>query len=173
MRICCVFSAYAYNYKVLLKQASDNGNFNFLFINNFICSDNIKVIFLNIKIFHFEVRVTNVSLWIRNSVQANSLNLTAGISETFTCTTSVSRPLPTIIWYIGRTEQKRVVGTESNFAFIPKITDNGQQVYCKAFNIQPESEALLSDKVVLNVKGKSNLKLANILLLYCIMSLRS
>jgi hypothetical protein len=105
---------------------------------------------------HFTVRVAKVSLKIENSSRVSSLNVTDGISEIFKCTTSDSRPLPTIVWYIGQTEKKRVVGTESTLAFIPSITDSGKEVYCKAFNIQPENEALCSNKVSLYVKGKCN-----------------
>ncbi|XP_060565943.1 uncharacterized protein LOC132724974 [Ruditapes philippinarum] len=100
----------------------------------------------------YAVRVAKVSLKIGNSSKASSLNVTDGISEIFKCTTSYSRPLPTIVWYIGRTEKIRVVGTESTLAFIASKADTGKDVYCKAFNIQPENEALFSNKVSLHVK---------------------
>ncbi|XP_060594148.1 uncharacterized protein LOC132748517 [Ruditapes philippinarum] len=104
----------------------------------------------------FAVRVAKVSLKIGNSSRVSSLNVTDGISEIFKCTTSDSRPLPTIVWHIGQTEKKRVVGTESTLAFIPSITDSGKEVYCKAFNIQPENEALSSNKVSLYVKERAS-----------------
>ncbi|XP_060565945.1 uncharacterized protein LOC132724975 [Ruditapes philippinarum] len=104
----------------------------------------------------FAVRVAKVSLNIEGSSRVSSINATDGISEIFKCTTSDSRPIPTIVWYIGRTEKIRVVGTESTLAFIPSITDTGKNVYCKAFNIQPENEALSSNKVSLYVKERAS-----------------
>ncbi|XP_060575978.1 uncharacterized protein LOC132733354 [Ruditapes philippinarum] len=101
----------------------------------------------------FAVRVAKVSLKIGSRSRVSSLNVTDGISEIFKCTTSDSRPLPTIVWYIGQTEKKRVVGTESTLAFIPSIMDSGKEVYCKAFNIQPENKSLSSNKVSLYVRG--------------------
>ncbi|XP_060576865.1 uncharacterized protein LOC132734171 [Ruditapes philippinarum] len=117
-------------------------------------SDEVKIqSSVNIR---FAVRVARVSLKIENSSRVSSLNVTDGISEVFKCTTSDSRPLPTIVWYIGRTEKKRVVGTESTHAFIPSISESGKEVYCKAFNIQPENEALSSNKVSLYVRERAS-----------------
>ncbi|XP_060607413.1 kin of IRRE-like protein 1 [Ruditapes philippinarum] len=102
----------------------------------------------------FAVRVLTVTLKDGNSVPSNSLEVTNGEPHTLTCTSSVSRPTATIIWYFGGQEQKRETTNTSSFTFTPEYTDNQNQVYCKAFNIQSESQAVSSNIVSLYVKVK-------------------
>jgi hypothetical protein len=98
--------------------------------------------------------VTSVSLVSGNTSLVGTINVTVGILSNMTCITSESRPTPTIIWYSGQEEKERLLNSSNaNFSLIPEIEDNGKEVYCKAFNIQPENEALSSNKVLLNVKS--------------------
>ncbi|XP_060575518.1 uncharacterized protein LOC132732981 isoform X2 [Ruditapes philippinarum] len=107
----------------------------------------------------FAVKVTSVSLVSGNTSLVGTINVTVGILSNMTCTPSESRPTPTVIWYSGQEEKERVLNSSnSNFALIPKIEDNGKDVYCKAFNIQPENEAVSSNRVLLNVKERATVK---------------
>jgi hypothetical protein len=108
---------------------------------------------------HFaSVRVSTVTLKDGNSVPSNSLEVTNGEPHTLTCKSSVSRPTATIIWYFGGQKNKTETTKTSTFTFTPEQSDNQKQVYCKAFNIQSESQAVSSNIVSLNVKGISNPK---------------
>jgi hypothetical protein len=104
------------------------------------------------------VRVSTVTLNNGNSAPANPLEVNNEELHTLTCTSSVSRPTATIIWYFGGQEQKRETTNTSSFTFTPEYSDNQKQVYCKAFNIQSESQAVSSNIVLLYVKGISNPK---------------
>ncbi|XP_060607414.1 hemicentin-1-like [Ruditapes philippinarum] len=102
----------------------------------------------------FAVRVSTVTLKDGNSVPSNSLEVNSGEPHTLTCTSSVSRPTATIIWYFGGQEKKRETTRTSSFTFTPEYSDNQKQVYCKAFNIQSENQAVSSNIVSLYVKVK-------------------
>jgi hypothetical protein len=102
------------------------------------------------------VHVSTVTLNNGNSIASNPLEVDSGEPHTLTCTSSVSRPTATIIWYFGGQEKKRETTRKSTFIFLPEYSDNQKQVYCKAFNIRPESQAVSSDVVSLFVRGISN-----------------
>jgi hypothetical protein len=102
------------------------------------------------------VRVTTVTLKDGNSVSSNPLEVNSGEPHTLTCTSSVSRPTATIIWYFGGQKSKTETTMTSSFTFTPEYSDNQKQIYCKAFNIQAESQAVSSNIVSLYVKGISN-----------------
>ena len=72
-------------------------------------------------------------------------------STTLTCNTSISRPAALIVWYIGSKEKQRSIS--NNFTFHPEINDNNTEIYCKAFNIQPESQAVNSTELKLYIEG--------------------
>lgn len=88
-----------------------------------------------------------------NSVAPSSIQVTSGVSKTLTCTTSVSRPLATIVWYIGTVEKQRSNITFT-LNFIPQNSDHDKQIFCKAFNVQQESQAVSSNTATLYVQGK-------------------
>ncbi|XP_060600888.1 hemicentin-1-like [Ruditapes philippinarum] len=102
----------------------------------------------------FAVRVSTVTLKDGNSVPSNLLEVNSGEPHTLTCTSSVSRPTATIIWYFGGQKSKTEITRTSSFIFTPEYSDNQKQVYCKAFNIQSESQAVSSNIVSLYVKVK-------------------
>jgi hypothetical protein len=97
------------------------------------------------------VRVSNATLKEGTSTVTEQLQVIRGFSKTLTCDTSVSRPAATIVWYIGTQEKHR--STFSTFSFSPQTTDHNKTVYCKAFNIQPENQAVVSYKSILFVQG--------------------
>ncbi|XP_060605585.1 roundabout homolog 1-like, partial [Ruditapes philippinarum] len=102
----------------------------------------------------FAVRVSTVTLKNGNSVSSNPLEVNNGEPHTLTCTSSVSRPTATIIWYFGGQGQKRETTNTSSFTFTPEYSDNQKQVYCIAFNLQTENQAVSSNVVSLYVKVK-------------------
>ncbi|XP_060602314.1 hemicentin-1-like [Ruditapes philippinarum] len=102
----------------------------------------------------FAVRVSTVTLNNGNSIPSNPLEVNSGEPHTLTCTSSGSRPTATIIWYFGGQKNKTEITRISNFTFTPENTDNQKQVYCKAFNLHPESQAVSSNIVSLYVKVK-------------------
>ncbi|XP_060598005.1 uncharacterized protein LOC132751783 [Ruditapes philippinarum] len=102
----------------------------------------------------FAVQVSAVTLKDVDSIPSIQLEVNSGESHTLTCTSSVSRPTATIIWYFGGQKNKTETTRTSTFTFTPENSDNQKQVYCKAFNIQSESQAVSSDIVSLYVKVK-------------------
>ncbi|XP_053409330.1 uncharacterized protein LOC123561312 isoform X2 [Mercenaria mercenaria] len=100
----------------------------------------------------FAVRVTSITLKTGTSTPSDPLKVVSGTSTTLTCITSVSRPVATVVWYLG-TEEKQRSNTGSSFTFIPHNNDHNKQIYCKAFNLQPEKDAVSSNKATLYVLG--------------------
>ncbi|XP_060599960.1 hemicentin-1-like [Ruditapes philippinarum] len=98
----------------------------------------------------FAVKVSSATLKDGSSTVSGQLQVVSGVSKTLTCDTSVSRPAATIVWYIG-TESKQT-STSKTLTFNPQNSDHSEQVYCKAFNTQPESHAVASYKASLNVQ---------------------
>ncbi|XP_060599969.1 hemicentin-2-like [Ruditapes philippinarum] len=96
------------------------------------------------------VQVSIATLKDGSSTVSGQLQVVSGISKTLTCETSVSRPAATIVWYIGTQEKQR--STSKTFTFNPQNSDHTKRVYCKAFNTQPESQAVTSYKASLNVQ---------------------
>ncbi|XP_060605437.1 basement membrane-specific heparan sulfate proteoglycan core protein-like [Ruditapes philippinarum] len=101
-----------------------------------------------------ELRVSTLTLKDGSSILSNSLEVNSGEPHTLTCTSSVSRPTATIIWYFGGQKNKTETTRTSTFTFTPDYSDNQEQLYCKAFNIQSESQAVSSNLVSLYVKVK-------------------
>ncbi|XP_060559765.1 synaptogenesis protein syg-2-like [Ruditapes philippinarum] len=96
-----------------------------------------------------QVQVSSVTLKDGSSTVSGQLQVVSGVSKTLTCETSVSRPAATIVWYIGTQEKQR--STSKTFTFNPQNSYHSKQVYCKAFNTQPESQAVISYKSTLYV----------------------
>ncbi|XP_060599971.1 uncharacterized protein LOC132753508 [Ruditapes philippinarum] len=65
-----------------------------------------------------------------------------GSSKTFRCTTGTSRPVSTIVWYVGSTSVQR--STSTAFTYTAGLEDNNKTLCCKAFNIQDEANAVSS-----------------------------
>ncbi|XP_060606435.1 uncharacterized protein LOC132758755 [Ruditapes philippinarum] len=104
----------------------------------------------------FAVQVSYATLKDGTGTVTGQLQVISGISKTLTCDTSESRPAATIVWYIGTQEKQR--STSSTFSFNPKTIDHNKTVYCKAFNIQPENQAVVSYKTILFVQERTNVK---------------
>lgn len=112
---------------------------------------------MNILRASITVQVTNVTLIYGNSEAPPTVQVARNTSIPFSCTTSVSRPTATIVWYIG-TEEKQRSSSSSIFIFTPQNSDHDKQIFCKAFNIQQENKAVSSNKAKLYVQGKYLIK---------------
>ena len=100
------------------------------------------------------MQVTSVDLQ-RNGVTINSGTVTVdiGVPTTLVCNIipSTSRPPPTVTWYIGSTVRQN--STSTSHTVIASETDHYKETYCKAYNLQPESQAVESQKPKLYVQG--------------------
>ena len=65
---------------------------------------------------------------------------------------STSRPPPTVIWYIGADVKQ--TSTSTSYTVTASEADHDKIFYCKAYNQQPESQAVESAKPKLYVRGK-------------------
>ena len=65
---------------------------------------------------------------------------------------STSRPSPTVIWYMG-TDVKQRSTTSTSYTVTASEADHDKEIYCKAYNLQPESQAVESQKPKLYVRG--------------------
>ena len=84
----------------------------------------------------------------------NVLAVDAGVATALSChvSPSTSRPSPTIIWYIGSVVKQQ--STSTTYTFNPTDADHGKEIFCKAYNVQPASQAVESAKLILYVRGK-------------------
>ena len=73
------------------------------------------------------------------------------VPTTFTCITGTSKPASTINWFIGFAKH---IQTGSTFTYTPVNADHDSSIYCAAYNIQPESRAIQSQKPKLFVRGE-------------------
>ncbi|KAL3887532.1 hypothetical protein ACJMK2_027472 [Sinanodonta woodiana] len=80
-----------------------------------------------------QVRVTEVVLQHNNMNVSDVLMVISGDPITLTCISGLSRPDPSIDWYIG--SQKRGNGPSLNFT--PSNDDHNQTIYCQAYNTDP------------------------------------
>ncbi|KAL3831211.1 hypothetical protein ACJMK2_044745, partial [Sinanodonta woodiana] len=78
-------------------------------------------------------RVTEVVLQQNNKNITDVMTVNLGEPVTLTCITGLSRPDPSIDWYIE--SQKRGNGPSLNFT--PSSDDHNQTIYCQAYNIDP------------------------------------
>ena len=100
------------------------------------------------------MQVTSVELQ-KNGVTINTgtVEVDIGVPTQFGCKIipSTSRPDPTVIWYIGSTIKQQ--STSTNYTVRASESDHNKIIYCKAFNLQPESQAVESSKPKLYVRG--------------------
>ena len=103
------------------------------------------------------MQVTNVELQ-RNGVTINTgtveVDKDVPTNPPFECNIipSTSWPTPTVIWYIG-TDVKQRSTTSTSYRVTASETDHNKIIYCKAYNLQPESQAVESAKLKLYVRG--------------------
>ena len=100
------------------------------------------------------VQVASVELQKNgNTINTDNVEANMGIPTTFGCKIipSTSRPPPTVIWYIGSNIK---ASTSTSYTVIASETDHDKIIYCKAFNLQPESQAVESARLKLLVRGK-------------------
>ena len=100
------------------------------------------------------VQVTNVEFQ-KNGVTINSgtVAVDVGVPATLGCNIipSTSRPPPTVIWYIGSAVIQN--STSTSFTVLASESDHNKEIYCKAYNLQSEDQAVESQKPKLYVKG--------------------
>ena len=101
------------------------------------------------------MQVTNVELQ-KNGVTSNTgiIEVDKDVPTTFGCNIipSTSRPPPTVIWYIGSTVKQQ--STSTSYTVTASETDHDNIIYCKAYNLQPESQVVESTRPKLYVRGK-------------------
>lgn len=92
-----------------------------------------------------------------SSLESNDeIVVTDNQMKTLTCQTGDANPVPIIIWYIDNHMKQNE--TTSDFVFTPSNDDHGLRIHCKAYNIQPPDEAVVSSSPVLFVRGIFNYK---------------
>ena len=100
------------------------------------------------------MKVTSVELQ-KNGVPINTdkVEVNIGVPTPFVCNIipSISRPPPTVIWYIGLTVRQN--STSTSYTVTASEADHDQIIYCKAYNLQPENQAVESVKPKLYVRG--------------------
>ena len=82
---------------------------------------------------------------------ANNLMVTSGMPVTLTCEPSISRPAPTILWFIGKTLKQSSISPK--YSLTATNDDHGMVIYCKAYNQQSASQAVTSSTPKLYVRG--------------------
>ena len=89
------------------------------------------------------------------TITSDNVEVNIGVPTTFGCNIlpSTSRPPPTFIWYIG-TDVKQRSTTSTSYTVTASETDHDQRIYCKAYNLQLENQAVESSKPKLYVRGK-------------------
>ena len=101
------------------------------------------------------MKVTSVELQ-KNGVTINTstVEVDIGVPTQFGCKIipSTSRPVPTVIWYIGSDVKQQT--TSTSYTVRASEADNDKIIYCKAYNQQPESQSVDSAKPKLLVRGK-------------------
>ena len=100
------------------------------------------------------MQVTSVELQ-KNGATINSetVEVDKGVPTSLGCNIipSTSRPPPTVSWYIG-TDVKQT-STSTSYIVTASESDHNKEIYCKAYNLQPESQAVESVKPKLYVRG--------------------
>ena len=87
------------------------------------------------------------------TINTDTVEVDFGEPRTFRCKIipSTSRPDPIVTWYIGTDVKQN--STSNTYTVTASETDHDQRIYCKAYNLQPESQAVLSVKPKLYVRG--------------------
>ena len=101
------------------------------------------------------MQVTNVELQKNsNTITSDKVEVDKSVPIPFRCNIipSTSWPLPTIIWYIDSVNKQQ--STSAIYTVTASETDHNKEIYCKAYNLQPESQAVESTKPKLYVRGK-------------------
>ena len=87
------------------------------------------------------------------TITSDNVEVNIGVPTTLGCKVipSTSRPSPTVTWYIGTDVQQN--STSTSYIVTASETDHNKEIYCKAYNLQPESQAVESQKPKLYVRG--------------------
>ena len=100
------------------------------------------------------MQVTGVELQ-KNGVTINTDKIEANIGAPTPLGCNIipgtSRPPPTVTWYIGSTVKQ--TSTSTSYTVTATETDHEKEIYCRAYNLQPESQAVESSKPKLYVIG--------------------
>ena len=103
------------------------------------------------------MQVTSVELQKNGvTITSDKVEVDKGVPTSLGCNIipSTSRPSPTVIWYIG-TDVKQT-STSTSYIVTASESDHNKEIYCKAYNLQPESQAVESVKPKLYVRGNDN-----------------
>ena len=86
-------------------------------------------------------------------ISSDKVKVDIGVPTTLLCKIipSTSRPAPTVIWYIGSVNKQQ--STSTSYTVTAAESDHDKIIYCKAYNLQPESQAVVSSKPKLYVRG--------------------
>ena len=84
-------------------------------------------------------------------INSSLLDVFYGAAVELTCNVSPSRPAPAIAWYIGSVLKQE--STSTTFTFTVSYSDQYKTIFCKAYNLKLQSQAVESSKPMLNVKG--------------------
>ena len=87
------------------------------------------------------------------AINTDTIEVNIGVPTPLGCNIipSTSRPDPTVIWYIG-TDIKQT-STSTSYIVTASESDHNKEIYCKAYNLQPENQAVESSKPKLYVRG--------------------
>ena len=100
------------------------------------------------------VKVSRVELQKNgNTINTDTVEVDKGVSTPLGCKIlpSTSRPPPTVIWYIGSENKQQSPST--SYSVTASESDHNKEIYCKAYNLQPEHQAVVSSKPKLYVRG--------------------
>ena len=101
------------------------------------------------------MQVTGVQLQKNGeTINTDKFEVDIGVPTTLACNIipGNSRPAPTVTWYIGTDVKQN--STSTSYQVTATETDNGKMIYCKAYNLQSESQAVESTRPKLLVRGK-------------------
>ena len=101
------------------------------------------------------MQVTSVELQKNGvTISSDTLVVDKGVPTTLGCNIipSTSRPPPSVIWYIG-TVKKQQSTTSTSYTVIVTESIHNKDIYCKAYNLQPENQAVESSQPRLYVRG--------------------
>ena len=100
------------------------------------------------------MQVTSVELQKNGvTIYSDTVEVDKDVPIPFRCNIipSTSRPSPTVTWYIGSTVIQN--STSTSYTVTATESDHNKEIYCKAYNLQPEDQAVESGRPKLYVRG--------------------
>ena len=100
------------------------------------------------------MQVTSVELQKNGvTIYSDTVEVDKDVPIPFRCSIIpiTSRPSPTVTWYIGSTVIQN--STSTSYTVTATESDHNKEIYCKAYNLQPEDQAVESGRPKLFVRG--------------------